>query len=639
MFALATRDVLTPVTQPHSVNGSPDTIVSRGVHSGAFALDQWIARLLEQLDRARSPDGLRAVLGRADQIPGLEKFANAIAESAEHSAALGILDVEWEIDNDKAVAVETFTELHGARLLKVESPFAGQPYKAAIEQFEQRLPVTRDVWDRMKATERQRAFTIAGAARNQVVKKAQHEILRQLELGADLRDFRDRVKERLETAGFTPQNPSHVETIFRTNVLGAYNRGRYTEMSQPDIVAARPYWQVLGANDGRSRATHKRVHGWVLRADDPFWSTKGGPPWGYNCRCRVRSLSGAQLEKRGVRVHVGTEMTDLPDPGFQAQIIAPPAPSSTTRTPRPQTGQPVQPPPRRVPAKQKTPHKRPVELPALPFDDRKRPVPRPFANAQEHPAEYTPQQRTAIGSYMQSDVEKVAGAIARGRQPPAKAQAAMRDKTRELIAEHGFDSVDTAEARAAAKSIKRLRDPNARGTHSWTGQVQLQAHVIDDAAQCLNALKSGLAPAHRQADGLRTVVHEELHGASRIAPTAYRGGGVVLEEALTEFAARRVVNTVIGEKRFGPLSFGSYETYRREVFGAVQRAYRRAGFDPPEDMIFNRIHHATRTIRGPRSTETLHTPEAHAQAFSRALAGLPKEAQDRLVSDLLDLRP
>jgi SPP1 gp7 family putative phage head morphogenesis protein len=132
--------------------------------------------------------------------------------------------------------------------------------------------------------------------------------------GPNPREFKRFVKERLESAGWTPANPSHIETIYRTNIRTAYSSGEFVELTQPDVLAARPYWQIVTVRDSRQRKSHRKAHGIVLPADHPFWRTCY-PPFGYNCRCGVVSRSKKWVEKHG---GVSEPPMDLPDPGFDS---------------------------------------------------------------------------------------------------------------------------------------------------------------------------------------------------------------------------------------------------------------------------------------------------------------------------------
>jgi len=106
--------------------------------------------------------------------------------------------------------------------------------------------------------------------------------------------------------------------------MGAYADGRRAQMTQPHVLAARPYWQILGVDDARTRDTHREAHGKVLPANDPFFARSGGIVTS-NCRCRVISRSRKDLERLGLTPTFGAALKGLPDPGWSADAIAPPA--------------------------------------------------------------------------------------------------------------------------------------------------------------------------------------------------------------------------------------------------------------------------------------------------------------------------
>ncbi len=254
----------------------------------------------------------------------------ALAPELEHAQWLGALDADFEAKSGRPVKVETFTELWaGLLLLKTgaaandagadpDPAFAKRPQIDAGESFIEREVVTRDVFDDMAIAAQRRAFTVANAATKEIARSVKRELVRQVALGADLADFKKHALGRLESAGWTPVNSSHAETVLRTNVMKAYNSGRYRQMAQPKVVAVRPYWQILGVGDDRQRKTHHDIQNKVFRADDPIFKT-AYPPFGYNCRCRARSLSKAQGESIGISS--GSSYDDeLPDKGFASGI-------------------------------------------------------------------------------------------------------------------------------------------------------------------------------------------------------------------------------------------------------------------------------------------------------------------------------
>lgn len=292
--------------QPSTVFGSPDTLVQRGAAAFLAVTERLAEALVKAVAGKTSAAAIKSAIDGAAKRFGHQPLAGPVRRELLHGAMLGALDASAETERGRPVPVERFAA--------GDTRFAARPLAEAIKSFLQKEPVTRDVFDKMEADAQRRAFTVARAANAEMVKTIKRELIRQVATGADLRDFGKHAAKRFEAAGWTPANGSHVETVFRTNVVNAYSGGRVRQMSQPEVLEVRPYWQILGAGDGppRQRRTHQAVHGVVLLASDPFWQ-KACPPFGYNCRCRLRSLSRAQGQAKAVS---GDSIRGLPDPGF-----------------------------------------------------------------------------------------------------------------------------------------------------------------------------------------------------------------------------------------------------------------------------------------------------------------------------------
>lgn len=311
--ALAARHVCL-AAQPRSVNGSPDTLIVRGVDATLAVTEQLAEAIVRAVSGKSSARAIEAAIKSTAKGFGTKKLAAPIERELLHGALLGALDSAHEVETGNPVKVETFRALH-SQLLASDTGFAGRPIKEAINAFLKKKAVTRDVFDGMEKEAQRRAFTVAGMASDAMVSTVKRELIRQVAVGADLSDFGKNAAKRFEAAGWTPANPSHVETVFRTNVMGAYSGGRVRQMTQPEVLAVRPYWQSLSVGDGppRQRPTHRTF---VLLASDPFWQ-EAAPPYGFNCRCRLRSLSvkqGASMVQSGSSIH------GLPDPGFTSGI-------------------------------------------------------------------------------------------------------------------------------------------------------------------------------------------------------------------------------------------------------------------------------------------------------------------------------
>ena len=305
--------------QPSTVFGSPDVMVQRGVEA-TLAVTASLAEAIVAAVRGKtSASAIKSAIDGSAKRFGTARLEKPIGRELTHGALLGALDAWYEAETDTAVAVESFAARHPDVLLVTrDTKFAARPLADAIKAFLGKEPVTREVFDEMEKAAQRRAFTVAKAANEAMVRVVKQELIRQIAVGADLSEFGKHAAARFESAGWTPANPSHVETVFRTNVIGAYGAGRARQQLQPEVLAVRPFLEWLGVGDGppRQRPTHAAMHGVVLRASDEFWR-RAYPPAGYNCRCRVRSLS---VKQGAGRVQDGARFTQVPDHGFTSGI-------------------------------------------------------------------------------------------------------------------------------------------------------------------------------------------------------------------------------------------------------------------------------------------------------------------------------
>jgi SPP1 gp7 family putative phage head morphogenesis protein len=317
--SLSLRDHICLAAQPESVFGSPQVMVERGVDETAQQTAELAERIVAAVSGKTNRKAIEAAINGAAKRFDRSRIARPVRRELLHGCMLGALDAAFEAKEDTPVAVESFAALHPARraLAKfTDTRFAQRPLKEAIAAFLERKAVTRAEFDAMEVAAQRQAFTVANAATTEMVRTVKRELIRQVAVGADLADFGKHAAARFEAAGWMPANASHVETIFRTGVVNAYSGGRVRQMTQPEVLELRPFWQILGVTDGRQRRTHRAAHGVVLRANDPFWE-RAAPPFGYNCRCRIRSLS---LHQGAPKVQEGKSIKGLPDPGFASGL-------------------------------------------------------------------------------------------------------------------------------------------------------------------------------------------------------------------------------------------------------------------------------------------------------------------------------
>lgn len=174
-------------------------------------------------------------------------------------------------------------------------------FQEAIDAFRRRVPMTDDDFDQLSDDEREFAFTVAGVAQVELVADVYEAIERAIEDGTTLDDFQGQIGGQLEE-GWGGEDPGRLENVFRTNVMGAYNAGRYDAATAPAVARERPYWRFDGIEDSRTTedicepviSAHV-----VLPADHDWWQTHY-PPLHYNCRSVVTTLTEEQAQDEGI---------------------------------------------------------------------------------------------------------------------------------------------------------------------------------------------------------------------------------------------------------------------------------------------------------------------------------------------------
>ncbi len=192
----------------------------------------------------------------------------------------------------------------------------GLPPERAIAYFKAKgYAITFD-WHELQAEAQAKAFTVAKCARLDVLKDIRDALQKALDEGQTQRQFAKDLTPTLKAKGWwgkqeavdprtgevrTVQlgSPWRLKTIFETNMATAYAASRYRE--QLENAEDQPYWTYVAVMDARTRPAHAAINGKTLRYDDPFWNSFY-PPNGWNCRCRVRALSGERVERKGVTV-------------------------------------------------------------------------------------------------------------------------------------------------------------------------------------------------------------------------------------------------------------------------------------------------------------------------------------------------
>lgn len=174
-------------------------------------------------------------------------------------------------------------------------------FQEAIDAFRRRTPMTDDDFDQLSDDEREFAFTVAGVAQVELVADAYEAVQRAIEDGTALEDFQDQIGGQLEES-WGGEDPGRLESLFRTNVMGAYNAGRYDAATAPAVARERPYWRLDVISDGRTTEDYCAPLAdppVILPADDPWWQ-RNYPPRHFGCRDIVSTMTKEQAEAEGI---------------------------------------------------------------------------------------------------------------------------------------------------------------------------------------------------------------------------------------------------------------------------------------------------------------------------------------------------
>lgn len=178
--------------------------------------------------------------------------------------------------------------------------------------------------DEVLGAYRRRAAIYTDDQLDTISQAAVDEIARTLERGGTLREFRDAIESEAVTLGIAPSGPGYLENVYRTQVASAYGAGRFAQLSNPEVIAARPYRQWRTAGDTRVRdelpqrgGSHKVMDGLTWRVGDAAFDALAAPA-GFQCRCSTISLSQADVDEDGLIVATSIPAGFVLTPGFGA---------------------------------------------------------------------------------------------------------------------------------------------------------------------------------------------------------------------------------------------------------------------------------------------------------------------------------
>lgn len=288
------KKVLTPIQALFAEADPPDTV----------------AALLAGFEQAASP----LVRSRLDRIEAAIRAADSYQDAG---ARLSSLDDDWTYDElaplvsaGMELAIlsgreAVFREMEGDEEADsfADPDVFNQPFAEQIAFLRQKEPLETAYWSDLLGAAHDQRFVIAGATDIAMLGDFQEAIAKALEEGRPFREFQAEFDRIVEKYGweFRGDRAWRARVIFETNLRTAYMAGRLKQMSHPDVVRMRPFWEYRHGETRtprHPRPHHQAWHGLKLRWDDPWWK-KHFPPNGFFCSCGVRSLSRRDLARMG----------------------------------------------------------------------------------------------------------------------------------------------------------------------------------------------------------------------------------------------------------------------------------------------------------------------------------------------------
>jgi SPP1 gp7 family putative phage head morphogenesis protein len=164
--------------------------------------------------------------------------------------------------------------------------YGSLPFDEAIDFLRQKVPMPSKRWEDFTGGMHAKAFVVAGATKDELVKDLFGAVQKGLTDGTGIGPFRKEFDQIVAKHGwqYKGNRAWRTNTIFNTNLSTAYAAGREKQMTDPDVLKGMPYWRYRTMDDSRVRALHRSWNNTVLPANDPWWDTHT-PPNGWNCRC------------------------------------------------------------------------------------------------------------------------------------------------------------------------------------------------------------------------------------------------------------------------------------------------------------------------------------------------------------------
>ncbi len=279
-----------------------DQLYRNALGKGKKAWGGLMADIRKQISRWESYDDVDSLQVDPEK---LDLIFQVLMDTVRVGYMLGELDAVEDYNN----AFLDFAE---------DKPYTIKPeplsFEEAIEKFKNLMPVEVERYRKLDEELKPKFFTISRVEGSDIVAKIKSYIEESIEKGTPFEEFKKNVDDLFDRMGIGETNPWHLETVFRTNIQTAYNAGNWEKMNTPEFVDMFPFYRYSAILDSQTRPSHRAMHGFTARRDDPVWD-EWWPPNGYRCRCGIIAINKFRAAREGITLSPATNIP-VPDQGF-----------------------------------------------------------------------------------------------------------------------------------------------------------------------------------------------------------------------------------------------------------------------------------------------------------------------------------
>lgn len=224
------------------------------------------------------------------QMP--DSFRVLIQKAVLLSALVAVDDFRTEVDSQLSTKFSSPEEIPGFDVDMVG-------FDKAIEKLKDKAIAPPEWFKNMEAYSKSISFSVQRIESVAAIVKVKESLLRAIENGESLRDWKKKLNGIFNSYGVTPLKPHHIETVFRTNLLSVYNTANFEQaLTDPNVE----YMRAVGIKDARTTDICMQYidPGVIYPANDPIW-VKIRALRHYKCRCSEQPITRAFMERKGLR--------------------------------------------------------------------------------------------------------------------------------------------------------------------------------------------------------------------------------------------------------------------------------------------------------------------------------------------------